>query len=60
MSGNQALLVAHKILDFAVDIESRKYIDFIFDTPAELQANTKYWVGFSKSSSIVKFSYTFS
>ena len=43
-------IVAHKILNFALNSQdlSRKYIEFVFDTPAELQANTKYWVGFSK------------
>ena len=42
-------IVAHKY-DFALNSQDlgRKYIEFVFDTPAELQANTKYWVGFSK------------
>ena len=46
--GLPGTIVAYKIRTFLGGELGRKYIDFIFDTPAELQANTKYWVGFSK------------
>ena len=47
--GLPGTIVAYQIRTFTGGELGRKYIDFVFDTHAELNANTKYWVGFSRS-----------